>query len=348
MSTRARAARRARHQRAPQHGRLVAQGGKPPGLGWLKRIGGLLFFSAVAWLLVHEAGSIDWPAVLTAAGAYSRPRLLAAAGLAVASLALYSCFDLLGRRYTGHRLGAAPVLGVTFISYVFNLNLGSLVGALALRFRLYSRLGLSIGTITRVLSLSMLTNWLGYALLAGLVFMLAPPALASHWSSGAWGWPFLGGLLLAAGTAYLLLCTFSRQRCFNLRGHGLLLPGPALALVQALMGMGNWLLMGGILFVLLPGEVPYATVVGVLLVGAAAGAMAHIPAGLGVLEAVFVTLLAGYASKTEVLAALVVYRMVYYLVPLALAALAYVAAEALTRRAPTSASAGSGGASPGC
>jgi uncharacterized membrane protein YbhN (UPF0104 family) len=50
-----------------------------------------------------------------------------------------------------------------------------------------------------------------------------------------------------------------------------------------------------------------------------------------VLEAVFVTLLAGYAGKSELLAALVVYRLVYYLVPLALAALAYVAAEALTR-----------------
>jgi uncharacterized membrane protein YbhN (UPF0104 family) len=94
--------------------------------------------------------------------------------------------------------------------------------------------------------------------------------------------------------------------------------------------------MGGILFMLLPGAVPYPTVVGVLLVAAAAGALAHIPAGLGVLEAVFVTLLSGYASKNDVLAALVVYRLVYYLVPLALAALAYVAAEALTRstRAP--------------
>jgi uncharacterized membrane protein YbhN (UPF0104 family) len=77
--------------------------------------------------------------------------------------------------------------------------------------------------------------------------------------------------------------------------------------------------------------VPYPTVVGVLLVAAGAGALAHIPAGLGVLEAVFVTLLSGYAGKSELLAAVVVYRLVYYLVPLALAALAYVAAEALTR-----------------
>ena len=49
-------------------------------------------------------------------------------------------------------------MAVTFISYVFNLNLGSLVGALALRFRLYSRLGLTYGVIARVASLSMLTN----------------------------------------------------------------------------------------------------------------------------------------------------------------------------------------------
>jgi uncharacterized membrane protein YbhN (UPF0104 family) len=294
-----------------------------------------LFFCGVAFLLVREARGIAWQEVLTAARAYTGPQLLGAAGLAAASLTLYSCFDLLGRRYTGHHLGAAPVMAVTFISYVFNLNLGSLVGALALRFRLYARLGLTYGVIARVASLSMLTNWLGYALVAGVVFSLHPPALPRDWPLSAGGWPYLGAGLLAVGVAYGLFSAFSRQRCFTVRGHALQLPGPGLAAVQSAMGTANWLLMGGILYMLLPGAVPYPTVVGVLLVAAGAGALAHIPAGLGVLEAVFVTLLSGYAGKSELLAALVVYRLVYYLVPLALAALAYVAAEALmrTRRA---------------
>jgi len=331
MSARARAVRRAMRQR----GRLVATASQTPQPTpwhrWLRRLGGALFFCGVAFLLVRETRGIAWHEVLAAARAYTGPQLLGAAGLAAASLTLYSCFDLLGRRYTGHHLGAAPVMAVTFISYVFNLNLGSLVGALALRFRLYSRLGLTYGVIARVASLSVLTNWLGYALVAGVVFTLHPPALPRDWPLSAGGWPYLGASLLALVAAYLLLCAYSRRRCFHLRGHDLQLPGLKLAVVQSAMGAANWLLMSGILVMLLPGAVPYPTVVGVLLVAAGAGALAHIPAGLGVLEAVFVTLLAGYAGKSELLAALVVYRLVYYLVPLALAALAYVAAEALTR-----------------
>ena len=53
-------------------------------------------------------------------------------------------------------------MAVNFISYAFNLNLGALVGGVAFRYRLYTQLGLKLGVITRVLSLSMLTNWLGY------------------------------------------------------------------------------------------------------------------------------------------------------------------------------------------
>jgi uncharacterized membrane protein YbhN (UPF0104 family) len=331
MRARAHAIRRALRQR----GRLVATATQTPAPApwrrWLRRLGGALFFCGVTFLLVREARGIAWDEVLAAARAYTGPQLLGAAGLAAASLTLYSCFDLLGRRYTGHHLGAAPVMAVTFISYVFNLNLGSLVGALALRFRLYSRLGLTYGVIARVASLSMLTNWLGYALVAGVIFSLHPPALPRDWPLSAGRWPYLGAGLLAVGVAYALFSAFSRQRCFTVRGHALHLPGPGMAAVQSAMGAANWLLMSGILFMLLPGAVPYPTVVGVLLVAAGAGALAHIPAGLGVLEAVFVTLLAGYAGKSELLAALVVYRLVYYLVPLALAALAYVAAETLTR-----------------
>ena len=110
------------------------------------------------------------------------PALLARrCSLAACSFALYSRYDLLGRHMTGHRLGTGTVMGVTFISYAFNLNLGSLVGGVAFRYRLYSRLGLDNVTITRVLGFSMLTNWLGYLVVAGLAFCFWPMALPPEW-----------------------------------------------------------------------------------------------------------------------------------------------------------------------
>lgn len=295
---------------------------------WLKRGATLVFFGLVTWLLVVQGRAIAWPEVFAALRAYPLALLLGAVGLAVASFGLYSCFDLLGRHYTGHKLPAPTVMLVTFISYVFNLNLGSLVGGVAFRYRLYSRLKLETATITRVLTLSMLTNWTGYLLLAGGVFAFATPELPPNWKMGSEGLQILGFVLLAGAAAYLLLCALSRRRSFSLRGHELELPAGRLALLQVAMGAANWLIMSGLMFLLLQQKVAFPTVAGVLLVAAVAGVVAHVPAGLGVLEAVFVALLSHQIPTHQLLAALVAYRVIYYLVPLAIATVAYLVTEA--------------------
>ena len=82
---------------------------------------------------------IDWGEVRQAVAAYPLTTLAAAAGLVVASHLTYACYDLLGRRYVGHKLPTAAVLGIAFVSYAFNLNLGSLVGGIGFRMRLYTQ-----------------------------------------------------------------------------------------------------------------------------------------------------------------------------------------------------------------
>lgn len=294
---------------------------------WFKRAATAAFFMLVAWLLVTQARAIEWGAVFATLAGYPLPSLLGAVALAWASLTLYSTFDLLGRHYTGHTLRATTVMRVTFVSYVFNLNLGTLLGAVALRFRLYSRLGLAAGTITRVMSLSMLSNWIGYLFLAGVIFGFHTPALPPGWKIGTGGLQILGFVLLALSLGYLLLCAVSRRRSFSLRGHELSLPSLRLALLQIGMGAANWLLMGGVVFLLLQQKIGFFTVAGVLLVAAVAGIIARVPGGIGVLEAVFVVLLSHQLPKHEVLAALLAYRGIYYLSPLVLAVVLYLLAE---------------------
>ncbi len=298
---------------------------------WLKRAAITVFFGAVLSLLVTQAREVDWAEVLTALRGYSALSVGLAVVLAVASFALYSCFDLLGRHYTGHTLGTLTVMTVTFVSYVFNLNLGSLVGGVAFRYRLYSRMGLATGTITRVLSLSMLTNWMGYLLLGGLVFSVMPPTLPDSWPISTFALRLIGGVLVAVAAGYLALCAFSAQRTLSIRGHTIDLPSARLAAVQLAMGAANWLIMSGIVFVLLQQRIAFPTVVSVLLLAGIAGVITHIPAGLGVLEAVFVALLSHQMPQSALLAGLVAYRVVYYLAPLALAAVVYLVTEARAR-----------------
>ncbi|WP_019140173.1 lysylphosphatidylglycerol synthase domain-containing protein [Noviherbaspirillum massiliense] len=300
---------------------------------WARRLASLAFFVLVASLLITQARSVQWEEVFAAMRGYPLPGLLAASALAAASYALYSCFDLIGRHVTGHPLRWQQVVRVNFISYAFNLNLGSLIGGVAFRYRLYSRLGLDAETVTRVVAMSMLTNWLGYLLLAGLVFVWRPIPLPAGWKLDAMGLQVLGAVLLAAAIAYVLLCALSRRRSWSIRRHELSLPSLRLALLQLAMSSTNWLLIAGVIFMLLEQEIAFPVVLGVMLVAAIAGVITHVPAGLGVLEAVFLALLSRQLPENQLLAALLTYRAIYYLAPLALATLLYLLVEARARRA---------------
>ncbi len=285
----------------------------------------------VASLVVSQARSMDWAAVLAALRGLPVMPLVMATGLSVSSFALYSCFDLLGRHYTGHTLATPTVMLVTFISYVFNLNLGSLVGGVAFRFRLYSRLGLGRSVITRILAVSMLTNWMGYGLVGGLVFSVMPLAVPEGWAITAGHLRLIGLVMLGVAAGFVALCACSARRSLCIRGHRIELPSAHMAVLQLAMGAGNWLVMSSIIFVLLQQRVPFSTVVSVLLLAGIAGVVTHIPAGLGVLEAVFVALLSRQLPPPTLLAALVAYRVIYYLVPLAVAAVFYAVMEARVR-----------------
>jgi uncharacterized membrane protein YbhN (UPF0104 family) len=320
----------------------VAAGGKAsdsrrklaqqPWWPWFKRIAGLAFFFLVIGLLVSQARHIEWDQVLSSLARYPLTAVWGAAVLMVVSMLLYSCFDLLGRHYTGHQLGTASVMTTTFVSYAFNLNLGSLLGAIATRYRLYSRLGLDAGVITRLVSFSLLTNWMGYLLLGGLVFSLQPPALPDSWKIDAGQLRLIGFALLALAGAYLAACAFLQRRSFHIRGHEIELPSARMASLQLLMGALNWLIMAGIIYILLQHRIELSAVISVLLLAAVAGVLTHIPGNLGVLEAVFVALLSHKMPAHELLAGLVAYRLVYYLAPLSVAAAIYLTLEIRARK----------------
>src|SRR5688572_10349479 len=112
----------------------------------------LLFLALVAWLVADYVKTIEWAQVRASLTAFRLPTLALAGTLVVASHLTYASYELIGRRYVGHALPAGRVLAVGFVSYAFNLNLGSLVGGFGFRLRLYSKLGLPAGQIARVIA----------------------------------------------------------------------------------------------------------------------------------------------------------------------------------------------------
>lgn len=303
---------------------------------WLRRVARgafYLFLVVVAVLLVRYARSIDWDQVQAALRAYDRGTVLLAAGLTLASYAVYACYDLGARRYAHHHLSTHRVVFIAFVSYTFALNIGALVGGAGFRYRLYSRSGLAMGAISRIVAFSVSANWIGYTALAGGLFLLHPPQPPPGWEIGVSGLRVLGSVMLLAVAGYLVACHATHGRVFHVRGHHFRLPSPALAVLQVVLAATNWTLMAALLHVLMPDALTYPTVLGVLLLASVASAMAHIPAGIGVLEAVFIALLGHVVPQPELLAGLLAYRAFYYLAPLLLAVAAYLAFEARGKRA---------------
>jgi hypothetical protein len=264
--------------------------------------------------------------------AYPPLTLAAAAALVGASHLTYACYDLLGRRYARHRLPTRRVLGVALVSYAFNLNLGTLIGGVGFRLRLYHRVGLGAAQIGRVIALSIVTNWSGWLLLTGTVFAARQAPLPESFTFGIGALQAIGVAMLAVPLAYVTLCFRSRRRKWHWRNHAFTLPSGRMALAQVGLSTLNWLLIGTIVWLLMPQGLGYGTVVATQLSAAMLAVPTHIPGGLGVLEGVFVAALGGKVAANGLIAALLAYRALYYLVPLAVGAALYFGLEATSRR----------------
>ncbi|WP_313163998.1 lysylphosphatidylglycerol synthase domain-containing protein [Kosakonia cowanii] len=298
-----------------------------------KKILTVIFFIAVIVLLVLYAQKVNWEDVWKVIRDYNRTALLSAVALVILSYVLYGFYDLLGRAYCGHKLAKRQVMLVSFICYAFNLTLSTWVGGIGMRYRLYSRLGLPGSTITRIFSLSITTNWLGYILLGGLIFTFGVVEIPAHWYIDASTLRIVGVVLLLIIAVYMWGCAFAKRRHVTIKGHKLVLPSWKFAVAQMVISSANWIAMGAIIWILLGMRADFFFVLGVLLVSSIAGVIVHIPAGIGVLEAVFIALLASeHVSQGIIIAALLAYRVLYYFLPLLLALIGYLLLEGRAKK----------------
>lgn len=274
------------------------------------------------------AHSVDWTAVLRAVRAYSAVQVALAFALTAASYALYGVFDLFGRHAIGHQLPILRVMSIAAMSYAFNLTLGTVIGAAGIRLRLYQRAGLSAGEVARVIGTSMLTNWLGYALVAGVLFASGLVRMPASWGAGALGVRAVGLTLLALLATYLIIVMRRGGQEVHVSKYEITLPRASKACLQVCVAALNWLVIGLVLYCLLDQRVAYPVVLGSTLVASVAGLVSRVPGGVGVLEAVTVGVLGRYVAHDEALAAVLTFRAVYYLVPLMIAAAIFAATEA--------------------
>ena len=298
----------------------------------IKRILTVGFFLAIAYLLYDRATTIEWQKVLETLKNTRVTTLLIGFGLGFLCYSAYAAYDLFGRYLLHLRIGAFATWLGAWISYACNLNLGALIGSVALRYRLYSRLGVRSSDVTRILGITVSSNWLGYFLLAGGLFVSGTVDPPQSWMVNKWALQGIGAVFLLIVGVYLYLCFFAEQREYNLWNHSFTLAPVKIVLLQFGLACIHWTLMASVIYQFMPESLSFPTVYAVLLVSSVAGALSHVPGGLGVLEAVFVALLVGEVPGHELIAGVFAYRCVFYLAPLLLSLPAYIVFETYFRK----------------
>ena len=255
--------------------------------------------------------------------------------LTIVNYLILTANDALALVYARHPLPYRQLAFASFIGYAFS-NSATVVGGSAARYRIYTALGVSAGEIAEVVVYCGLTVWLGFFLVAGTSFLLDPQCVPLpqklHLPVQSIG--VLGVICLALVGLYMLTVVL-RRRPIALPGWQLRVPSPALSIGQLVVTSTDWLLAAGVLYALLPDQMhtAYPKFIGIFMLGQGLGMISHVPGGLGVFETVLLFSLSGGKDAAALTAALLLYRLIYYIGPLLLGSLLLALHEVLLRLA---------------
>lgn len=286
---------------------------------------------AAALALYHLLSGIDFGKVINALRVQSVRNIYIATGFVVAcyaTLILYDCFAL---RVIGH--GAVPfhVAAVaSFTSFTIGHSLGAatVTGAL-IRLRVYSACGLNVMDVAKIAFLTGMTFWLGNALVLGGALACMPDAAGLVDQLPPWINRFAGLSALFASFCYVIWLA-RRPRVFGRDNWRITLPSARATLLQIGIGAADLIFVALAMYSLLPRApaVELTTVTVIFLLAILLGTVSHTPGSLGVLEAVMLIGLRQFPEE-ELLAALLTFRVLYFLFPLALATLILALRELL-------------------
>lgn len=267
--------------------------------------------------------------------ALSAGQMGAALLLTAASYAMLTLYDRFALRTIGRRLPWRTWALASFTSYTLSHNLGlALLTGGSARYRVYRAAGLSGGEIGSVIALASLSFWNGVILLAGLAAATSTRILPFF----DWGlslhWLHLAGLAVLTLCLIPLLLRHFGLDAVEIGGWRTPLPDAKRSAAMTAVAALDLATASAALFVLLPAPDPAAYPVFFLGYALAiiAALISHVPGGLGVFEAVVIAVVPG--DKAQLLAALLAYRVIYYLLPLLLAALLLAWHESKAWRRP--------------
>jgi glycosyltransferase 2 family protein len=294
-------------------------------IGW-KRLGvaaSLLIIAFAVTTLVRTLKGVDTGVILVALREKS-PGDIALAALCVVgafcTLTFYDFFALrtIGKAHVPYRIAALS----SFTSYTIGHNIGATVftGG-AIRFRIYSDYGLNAIDVAKICFISGLTFWLGNLFVLGLGMTLHPwAASAMDLLPAAINRLIAFGCLSGIAIYFIWLVMGKNRRELGQNGWKVVLPSARLTLLQILIGVVDLGFCALAMYLLMPGDpgISFISLAVVFILATLLGFASHAPGSIGVFDAAMLVALPEF-SREQLLATLVVYRILYFMIPFGIA-----------------------------
>ncbi len=295
---------------------------------------GFAMFLVALFVIRSELHGHTITEILSAAASIPGYKLLFAFLLTIVCYLALTGYDVLAVHALENRPRWRSIMLNSFICHAMSINVGfsSLMGG-SMRCHYYLRKGVKATDVIRIVTFCLVTFWLGFLALGGVVFLLAPPAIPSFIDLPFYTLQPLGAGLLLALAAYLFLILLRREPV-TIRGWVIPVLPARITLAQIVVSASEWLLGCAVLYVLLPyhPELTYVHLLSFYFLAQISGLASQVPSGLGVFESIVLALVPAELDPSRVLASLLLYRLVFNLLPLSIAGILLLAREVWYRR----------------
>ena len=240
-----------------------------------------------------------------------------------------SSYDFLALKYIGKKLAAWRWIFAGFVGFSVSNNAGhAIVSGGAIRFRLYSRWRISASDIVKMVTFSGFTYLVACFFLIIIGFGCSPHHLGSDSSGYLINWILV--FFSAVGLVFYLWGSAYYTKPIIIKEVEFTPPDIKLALAQVIIGSIDILMASLVLYSILEHfmDIPFITFIGTFIIAQVLGVYSQVPGGLGVFEVMFSNLLPDDdANQATIFAILVLYRIIYYLLPLLISGIVLLAYE---------------------
>ncbi|UHD45066.1 UPF0104 family protein [Aureimonas altamirensis] len=272
------------------------------------------------WILFHEVRELSLDAILTSFQAISARQWTLSAIAAIVAYTMLALYDQLALRHLKRWIPFRFVLATSFTTYALSHNIGaSVFSGAVVRYRAYTSKGLSVSDVALLIAFCSFTFALGVLIVSAVSLLVYPEALNGYFDVSPIVPRSIATAILLLVALYLF-GSFAGLRPLRIGKFQLHYPARDVVLRQLVIAPAEIFAAAAIIYFALPPEnhPGYMMVVAVFVISFSLALISHAPGGLGVLEVAF---LAGFPflPETDVLAALLVFRILYLLIPFALA-----------------------------